>query len=236
MIKRLYVLAISLIITSVAIVTCTQTRKEVVRLESNQAVLLEDVQFYRTKDSLSVASVGQLNLTLSEYERNFKDLNKIINDLNIENKRLETVARTAMEASFAIHTEWKDSIVYKPGSVDTLRSVNYMDNYLTFRAIDRGSFLDSYVSIKDTLIQAVHRVPNEFWFIKYGTKGIRQEIMSRNPYSTITYTEYISFERGGVFDRKRPVVSVGLQAGYGVTRNGLSPYIGAGVSLNLISF
>ena len=236
MIKRLYVLAISLIITSVAIVTCTQTRKEVVRLENNQAVLLEDVQFYRTKDSLSVASVGQLELTVAEYEKHFSDLNKIISELNIENRHLRAVSRTATETIYNIVTEWRDTVIYMDGRIDTLRSVNYNDDWLTFNAIDRGNELDTHIETRDTLAQAVHRVPYEFWFIKYGTQGIRQSIMSRNPYSTITYTEYISFDKGSVFDRKRPALSIGLQAGYGASKDGVSPYVGIGISYNLISF
>lgn len=46
----------------------------------------------------------------------------------------------------------------------------------------------------DTLDQAVHRVPHRFWFIKWGTKAIRQDIVCRNPYSQITYSEYIELK------------------------------------------
>ncbi len=46
----------------------------------------------------------------------------------------------------------------------------------------------------DTLIQVVHRVTRQFWFIKWGTKAIRQDIVSKNPHSQIVYTEYIELK------------------------------------------
>lgn len=66
-----------------------------------------------------------------------------------------------------------------------------------------------------------------------------------------TYTAYVSgFNQqldSLIFHRKREVVtvtkwkppkrwSIGIQAGYGMSRNGMQPYIGIGVSYNLFSF
>lgn len=51
---------------------------------------------------------------------------------------------------------------------------------------------------------------------------------------SLRHTERVRTERVTVEDRKRPRrVSVGLQAGYGLTPKGLQPYVGAGVSFRL---
>ena len=47
----------------------------------------------------------------------------------------------------------------------------------------------------DTLQQIVHRVPRRFLFIRWGTKAIRQEVVSSNPHTNIVYTEYIELKR-----------------------------------------
>lgn len=47
----------------------------------------------------------------------------------------------------------------------------------------------------DTLHQVVHRVPRKCWFIRYGTKAIRQEVWSSNPNTELVYTEYIELPR-----------------------------------------
>ena len=47
----------------------------------------------------------------------------------------------------------------------------------------------------DTLRQAVHRIPRRFLFIRWGTKALRQEIVSTNPHTRIVYAEYVKIER-----------------------------------------
>ena len=47
----------------------------------------------------------------------------------------------------------------------------------------------------DTLRQVVHRVPRRFLFIRWGTKALRQEIVSSNPHTRIIYSDYVKFER-----------------------------------------
>ncbi|WP_350308236.1 DUF6549 family protein [Gabonibacter massiliensis] len=48
---------------------------------------------------------------------------------------------------------------------------------------------------RDTLVQIVYRVPRKFLFIRWGTKAIRQEVISKNPYSKITYSRYIELRK-----------------------------------------
>ena len=51
------------------------------------------------------------------------------------------------------------------------------------------------VESRDTLVQILHRVPRRFLFIRWGTKAVRQEILSRNPHTKIVYAEYVKIER-----------------------------------------
>ena len=60
--------------------------------------------------------------------------------------------------------------------------------------VRRDTLLLDYHSI-DTLHQIVHRVPRKFLFFRFGTKAIRQEIISSNPHTKIVYSEYIELRR-----------------------------------------
>ena len=60
--------------------------------------------------------------------------------------------------------------------------------------VRRDTLLLDYHSI-DTLHQIVHRVPRKFLFFHFGTKAIRQEIISSNPHTKIVYSEYIELRR-----------------------------------------
>jgi hypothetical protein len=178
--------------------TIAYLRTENSRLTGNQNALLSDIRFYQTKDSLSAASVERLQFTKSELERYNSDLVQTVEDLNIKVKRLQSVSQTATKTTYNIETVFKDTIIvnYKDSTVvlDTLRCVNYKDAYLTFEACEQNDTLNTFIESRDTLITIVHRVPKRFWFIRFGTKAIRQEVLSKNPHSKISYTEYIELK------------------------------------------
>lgn len=176
----------------ISVKSCSRYRDDKVRLSDNQRTLLTDVEFYRTKDSLSVASVERLSLSNREFKRYCDDLEKQVKDLDLKIKRLQSVSRTTTEARYEVKTVIRDSIL--PGRIDTLKCVDYQNDYLTFSGcVDQDRFSGTIES-RDTLIQVVHRVPRRFWFIRWGTKAIRQEVTTRNPYSRITCTEYIELK------------------------------------------
>jgi len=98
--RFLIILGISLVLVGVIAslsYLLRQERKEVRRLSGNQRSLMEEVELYRTKDSLSAASVERLLLTKKEYEKYFSDQVKIIDNLNIKISRLQSVSETGME-------------------------------------------------------------------------------------------------------------------------------------------
>ena len=43
--------------------------------------------------------------------------------------------------------------------------------------------------------QVIHRIPRRFLFIRWGTKALRQEIVSTNPHTRIVHAEYVKIER-----------------------------------------
>lgn len=170
-----------------------QEKIEVGRLAGNQRSLLEDVTFYRTKDSLSAASVERLQLTNREFERYCGDLKSQVEQLGIKVKRLQSVASTGTETRYQVDVQLKESVVVRDSLV-TLKCIELHNPYLDLSGcIEADRFVGNIVS-RDTLIQAVHRVPHQFWFIKWGCKAIRQEVVSKNPYTQITYSEYIELK------------------------------------------
>jgi hypothetical protein len=157
------------------------------------------IQYYRTKDSLNAASVERLTLTKNELQKYCNGLTQTVEDLNIKVKRLQSVSRTATQTEYRIETVFRDSITVSVRDsliIDTLRCVNYSDEWLTFAACEkRDGILDAEIETRDTLITIVHRVPKRFLFFRFGTKAIRQEVISKNPHSKINYTEYIEIKR-----------------------------------------
>lgn len=180
---------------AISIKSCNGKAAEASRLSVNQSVLFEKVRYYRTNDSLSVASVGALTLTMQELQRHNTELVKTVENLNIKIKRLQSASTTATETKYKVTTEVVEKVVYQDGKTDTLRCMTYSDPWLTFDGCISKGIFNGTIESSDTLVQIVHRVPRKFLFIKYGTKAIRQEVVSKNPHSNIVYTEYIELKK-----------------------------------------
>lgn len=185
-------------ILSLAVVTLywqlDKTITEKQRLSNNQEALLSDVDHYKTESGKNAASVQKLELTKSELEKYNVDLKETISDLNLKINRIQAAATTATQSNYKIKTVVKDSIAYRDVPVK-LQRIDFRDPYIDLTGtIDSGTFSGD-ITTRDTLVQIIHRVPKKFLFIKYGTKAIRQEVVSKNPYSKIVYTEYIELKK-----------------------------------------
>lgn len=165
------------------------------RLAGNQQALLEKAEYYETEAGKSAASVQRLQLSYSELEDNYSQVCKVSNDLRIKIKRMEAATTTQTKTEVEVQTTVRDTVIIR----DTLpplklQAIEWRDPWVTVTGGLAGKELKLNISSVDTLTQIVYRVPKQFWFIKYGTKAIRQEIVSSNPHTKIVYTEYVELE------------------------------------------
>ena len=82
-----------------------------------------------------------------------------------------------------------------PPLYDTLRHFRWQDPWVRVEGIIRRDSVQCRICSVDTLRQVVHRIPHRFLFIRWGTKALRQEIVSTNPHTRIVHAEYIRLER-----------------------------------------
>lgn len=165
------------------------------RLTGNQEALMEEVQYYQDEAGRQAASVQRLELSKSELEAYNGELTQRIEDLNIKLKRVQAATTTATQTNVEIKTIIKDTIIYRDTGMLVLPAIKWQDPWVNVDGIIKpDSTVDLSIQSVDTLFQVVHRVPKKFWFIKYGTKAILQEITSSNPHTKIVYSEYIELE------------------------------------------
>ena len=186
--KILLYVNVALILTvSVLSYWLNNVREEKKRLADNQEALLSDVDYYKTESGKNAASVLKLELSKSELENHCQDLTKTIDDLNIKIGRIQSVSTTVTKTEVEIQTVVRDSIVYRDLPVN-LKVVKWRDPWVTLNGVLDGETFSAKIESVDTLSQVVHRIPKKFLFIKWGTKAIRQEVVSSNPHSKIVYT------------------------------------------------
>lgn len=156
-------------------------------LKSNCESLRAGMQQYIVNDSLSAASVMRLQVTKAELEEYNAQLAATCEDLRIKLKRVQTAAQTGTTTTVYVTVPMHDTVIMQ----DTLKSFTWRDNWTTVEGCIGHDSVACFVENVDTLTQIVHRVPRKFLFFTFGTKAVRQEILSNNPHTKIVFSEYL---------------------------------------------
>lgn len=201
-----YLLLYALLATAAAVLLYRHYHGENRRLTQNQEALSSDLAHYRTRAGEEAAAAQVLRLRCAEFERLRSRDAKEIRRLGIRLRRLEATARTATASALDIRTPLRDSLVVRRDSsgplcssvrprLDTLRTFRWSDPWTSVEGVVRRDSVLCRIRSVDTLRQIVHRIPRRFLFIRWGTRALRQEIVSSNPHTRIVYAEYIRLER-----------------------------------------
>lgn len=191
----LWVAAIATIVAVVCGIVIYDLIEENGRLERNNRVLNGEVQLYRTENDRSAASIEALELTVAEFREVHERDAKEIESLGIRLSRAESYAKSAMTTTITDTVVVRDTVIVRDSLPESYRYFAVADAWSRVEGILYGDCLSYAVHSVDTLHQVVHRVPHKFWFIRYGTKAIRQEVWSSNPNTELVYTEYIELPR-----------------------------------------
>ncbi len=197
-------------------------RAERRRVQSNNEVLTDNMEFYRTASGKHAASRQVLELRASELERYNAQLAATVRELRIKARRLEAAAMTATRTEVQItaplepaspqSSAWEKYGAGVRRAADSVKAAldrkfsglpkvpeakvfRWSDRHVSVDGVIRDDSASCRVVSVDTLQQIVHRVPRRFLFIRWGTKAIRQEVVSSNPHTNIVYTEYIELKR-----------------------------------------
>lgn len=197
MVKK--ILTYSLIAAVLAVVWLTisldKEKADKERYKANQEALLNDIKQYKTESGKNAASVERLTLTYGELKKNYDDVVKTVKDLGLKVGRVQTVTQTRTETQVEVVTQVRDSIVYVKGEPIKTMAFDWKDAWTKVDGYIHNDSVNMHVQSCDTLTTVAHRVPHKFWFIKWGTKAIRQEVVSSNPHTKIVYQKYIELKK-----------------------------------------
>lgn len=172
-------------------------RAERDKYQTNTQVLMEDVKRYQTRDSLNVATIGVLELKLSEFKKYRAEDAELIKSLKIKNRDLEAVTTAQMQTISELRAELKDSIVYVDRVVtDTLKCFNIYDKWFSLAGcINKAGEFNGTFENRDSLLitETVKYKRCLFWKTKK-IKDRKFDIVSKNPHTKITGFEVIRIE------------------------------------------
>lgn len=203
--KYLIWAATAMVVAAVATIWVQRTKIEKLtdernRYRGNTETLLQDVETYKTKDSLNAAKVGVLELKLSEFEKYRASDAELIKTLQTKNRELEAVTTAQMETITKLRGTVRDSIVYLPGDTVTtvVRCIEYSDKWVDFDGCIINNTFSGKIITRDSLL-ITETVQYKRWLgFLWKTKRIKNrefDIVSKNPHTKITGFEVITIEK-----------------------------------------
>ena len=188
-----------------ALKECYELMGESERTKENQDVLLHNgrVEIGRTQSGRPRASVQAITLKTSDLKRSPDSLLAVNKkELKIKNSRIMAAATTStttqVDVKAAIRPVPHDTCSrilsgsYRPPDVS---QVSWSDPWITLRGEIEGDSMQVHIESRDTLQMIVHRVPKKFLFFRFGTKGVRMEVVGQNPHSRLSYPRVIMFKK-----------------------------------------
>lgn len=145
------------------------------------------------KDSTSQAvQIQSLTLTVDEYRKCSENDLKTIEDLKIKLKNVKAVSKQVYKVEAPVTAP----VTHETERIDTLyvpyQKVEMHNEYIAFDGVIRNDTLKATVNVPITITQVLHKVPkHKFLWWTWGCSGVKQAVISDNPYVTIKYADYI---------------------------------------------
>lgn len=174
----------------------TSLQKENKRLNNNQAVLLDSMQTYKVADSLNVAKINVLQLSLSDYKKYREEDAKLIKKLKAD--KLSATVSVNTTTTTDIKVPIKDSIIYKDRVVpiDTVKQIKYDSEWTSVNGFLANDTINLNIINREELLIVESFVKKRFigiklpiWLFGYKTKSV--DVVSKNPNTEITNLEFI---------------------------------------------
>lgn len=202
--KYLIIICVALLAAVGTLASMLATEKtENKRLAKNQEALLAECTEYQSESERNAMSTMELQLKYDELTEYYNDIVGKAADLKLQVKRLQSASDTGTKTDVNIQTALKDSIIYRDRILTdtlykyiyTIKAFNWSDPWITCNGSIYNDSIQMNIASTDTITQFVHRIPKKWWFFRWGTKAIKQDIVCSNPHTKLTYTKYIELKK-----------------------------------------
>ena len=190
-----------------ALKECHDRQREAHSMNEDQNVLMHNgkVEIGQTQSGKPMASVSAISLKPSSLKRNPDSLLAVTSkDLKIKPRRMVAAIKTSSLATADIHAAITTDSIYDEADKDSNvllsyprspQQVSWSDPWMSLRGTIRGDSFTARIESRDTLQMIIHRVPRKFLFFRYGTKGVRMDVVSQNPHTRLSYPKVILFAK-----------------------------------------
>lgn len=158
----------------------TVTLKEKERIEANQTTLMTSLNNFKFRDSLNAVENGRLKLSISELKELREADFKLIKELKLRPKDVETITKVKVVTRDSIIFQLKDSCI------------NYESEWTKVS----GCIGDTLsIETSDSIAFIAHKeYKHKFLFFRWGLERAKVKIINFNPRSSIKSPEWIDLK------------------------------------------
>ena len=158
----------------------TVTLKEKERIEANQTTLMTSLNNFKFRDSLNAVENGRLKLNLSELKELREADFKLIKELKLRPKDVETITKVKVVTRDSIIFQLKDSCI------------NYESEWTKVS----GCIGDTLsIETSDSIAFIAHKeYKHKFLFFRWGLERAKVKIINFNPRSSVKSPEWIDLK------------------------------------------
>ena len=156
------------------------TLKEKERFEANQTTLMTSLNNFKFRDSLNAVENGRLKLSISELKELREADFKLIKELKLRPKDVETITKVKVVTRDSIIFQLKDSCI------------NYESEWTKIN----GCIGDTLsIEISDSIVFIAHKeYKHKFLFFRWGLERAKVKIINFNPRSSVKSPEWIDLK------------------------------------------
>ena len=167
------------------------------RYQNNTETLMGDVERYKIQDSINVARVQSLELTLDEFKRFRAEDAAIIKQLRNKSRDLQSVITTQSQTIIALQSIPRDTVIIRDSIKMQAKIVHCGDEWYDFDGlITEDSFEGNMVSRDSLLVAETVRYKRFLGFL-WKTKKVKDrmiDVVSKNPHNSIQDCKLITIE------------------------------------------
>jgi hypothetical protein len=195
MIKYFAPLIFLLFLVSGFITRCKYIEKDrqVKSLSQSLEHASNNLEYFKTQSKMLAARNDALVLSCRELSLAYPDIIKEIRDLKIKPQRVDHYAETVICQEKEIVQTLRDSIVR-----DTIKAkvFDYHDDFYDVHGIAISDTQHVSIRSRDTIVQVVfYGERRHKWLWVFSRRKLQQVIASKNPNSTIVYSQDIEISR-----------------------------------------
>lgn len=176
----------------------SKLKDEISQLQRNERTLLDDVQKYRTKDSLSCAKVGELELSLADAKRYLQEDLATIKSMQVNLKEMAQAEKIVTDTQIKVIERLRDTTITEHDTIVQAKYIEVEKPFYDVHAVVMHDTIRLDLHTRDSLLIIESVKYKRFLGFLWKTKRIKSrtfDVISKNPNTQIEDVKVVTIEK-----------------------------------------